>query len=545
MSCSTIRRKMDRALDADAAPLGLASEIESHTGACAACRREWESLRFADRALRTPRPVSAPPGMLEDFHRRRAAERQSAPPRRPGWWLSAGVAAAAACAAIVSFRIGVPLPAPVGSRIVAGGSPALLREAPAGFGFNQVRPGGGSSPARAQSDPNEYARKMQSTPTSGVPGRPPSGAVASIQPERLAEPAAKAASSGGGAPPRERESLVLVPAPPHQFRLQRQRQGESGVRERRDFSRDPGVAGQGTQDSSTGQPGRQDLATGAGALGGAKEAAGLNGRPVAGAEALGQVLASLRREVAVGGGERSMSQIGAAVSEQLGISVQTSPGMGDRMLSITGGSEPAWRLLQRLAAENGAVIVPAESGIRLVSRDAAPQVVALGAGGTEQLVRPGLPGSSGGGGTAAGARPDLKDAPGGRGGAGGNANARGALGATQPPAPTGAGGFGGGQQAAPQLQNANAVVRGAPAPVAATPAPPGSAARRQNQIGSRSQATAQERTTTNAVVQSRALAQTTRPGPPGFAAELWIGWGDLPARVFLGTGTDRIGPRRE
>lgn len=544
MSCSTIRRKMDRALDSDAAARGLASEIESHTGACAACRKEWESLQFADRALRTPKPLSAPPGMLEDFHRRRTAERQAAPRRRPGWWLSAGVATAAACAAIFSFRIGVPLPTPAASRIVPGSSPALLREVPAGFGFSQAQPGGGSAPARVQSDPNEYARRMIPPAPSGAdaPKPPPSGAVPDLHLESPASPAAKPARLGESVRSGESEALALSPPPSVSFRFQRDRKADADALERRDLSRAPGVGGAASQNRGAGQQAQRDFLLNAGSGGTSKEGAGQNGRPAMGADGLGQVLASLRREVELGAGERSMSQIGAAVSEQLGISVQTGPSMGDRVIPMSGGSEPAWRLLQRVAAENGAVIVPGETGVRLLARDAVPMGSVPGVPAGEPLVRPVAPTTPGGGAPGPGNKAEVKDALGGRGAASVNTNAvRGGLGVAQS---AGMGGFGGGQQAAPS-QNTNSIGRGAPSPANAAPSAPAPVLRRQSQSAGRFQVNSLERSPANGAVQNRGLAQNTRTGPPGFVAELWIGWGDLPARVLMGTGPDRTVPRRE
>ncbi len=87
-------------------PDGVPEEVRAHFDACPACRSQWQLLSRAEAALRAPRIVPAPAGMLAEFRERLAAEERHLE-RRPvnpfsRWlWPMGSVAAAGLAAAFI------------------------------------------------------------------------------------------------------------------------------------------------------------------------------------------------------------------------------------------------------------------------------------------------------------------------------------------------------------------------------------------------------------------------------------------------------------
>jgi hypothetical protein len=92
-------------------------ELEAHLAGCPQCRLQWDALRSAEIALRSPKPVAAPESLLVEFRQRLAAEADAPPRRAPaersrnpwGWLWPVGslAAAGAAAAAVMLFNVQV------------------------------------------------------------------------------------------------------------------------------------------------------------------------------------------------------------------------------------------------------------------------------------------------------------------------------------------------------------------------------------------------------------------------------------------------------
>ena len=200
----------DRAPDASALPAGL----DAHLRDCAPCREQWELLYRADTALRAPRPVSAPAGLLADFRNRLEAEARTRAVRAPRpwsmpWLWPAGSLAAAglAAAVMIAFR---PLiePVPMAHAPTAESATEAMRGAPTAddaavdapkpggpevmFGASGARQvGAGGEPANSLDGGSKVAiRPKVSNPTTQATAHGSSG---------LAElPALKPAETGQG-----------------------------------------------------------------------------------------------------------------------------------------------------------------------------------------------------------------------------------------------------------------------------------------------------------------------------------------------------------
>lgn len=121
MNCRQAENWMDAVLDAgaldeqagadQALPVRSRAEFDAHLAQCPTCSRQWNLLRTAEAALRVPRPVQAPAGLLGEFRQRVAQEAAtSAPAAKPHredrpwlrWlWPMGSLAAATAALALV------------------------------------------------------------------------------------------------------------------------------------------------------------------------------------------------------------------------------------------------------------------------------------------------------------------------------------------------------------------------------------------------------------------------------------------------------------
>lgn len=133
MTCRQAMQWMDAFLDGEASAEGRRERFAAHLERCAACSGQWNALRLAESALRAPRPVPAPEGLLQDFRRALAAAeprqgRAIAPPAFGAflrWLLPAGAFAAA-----VLLLLAIPRGAFVPPRSAQPTGPEMARAQP-------------------------------------------------------------------------------------------------------------------------------------------------------------------------------------------------------------------------------------------------------------------------------------------------------------------------------------------------------------------------------------------------------------------------------
>ena len=108
MRCRQVQHWMDRQLD-EGPVVQPPPAVESHLSACPACCRDWRDLCAAETALRAPRPVAAPEGLLAEFHTRLAGPPQARriPTGTPGWFWPAGSVLAGGLAVLAVAVLGL------------------------------------------------------------------------------------------------------------------------------------------------------------------------------------------------------------------------------------------------------------------------------------------------------------------------------------------------------------------------------------------------------------------------------------------------------
>jgi hypothetical protein len=191
MKCRQAEQWMDALLDGELAESRLAVAREGlrrHCAGCARCQAQWETLRTAESALRAPRPVSPPPGILLDLRHRLAEESGLRPSRRParaplGWLVPAGGFAAVCAAGALFFGpLGHLLspPPPVASGMGTGVAIAPTHPAGPTPDPNRTAMGGPVRPDGPAVTAPERDPGARATPTPDVPG------AAGVDPGRLA-----------------------------------------------------------------------------------------------------------------------------------------------------------------------------------------------------------------------------------------------------------------------------------------------------------------------------------------------------------------------
>lgn len=376
MKCRQAEEWMDQALDETSA-VGLSADrrarLEAHVGQCAECRQQWAILQAAEMALRSPKPVPVPLGMLPEFRERLAREeaaRVLRPAPRGGWswfWPAGTVAAGLAAASFVMFHTSVPttgtaVPAvhesvrlqstpPVLSRPGNHSASAPSQVAPPASGGMQAKSHaaapGGSSLALTQDDSarstllptvKELARAKPQP--RGIPVAPSphlEGAPGALR--RLASNAAdiKDTDPLKAAADRAPDMLHVAAAPP-------QAEAEAGGLTAAYRPTHPQVW---SMQNGVANP---DLAPTA--------------LPVE-FDVSPAVLQALQRPVAVRMDSVTVQDAARLLTEEADVDVQVDPRVNTVMLSLHDTGVPFWKVLESLAKQSGLQIYPVDNQLVL------------------------------------------------------------------------------------------------------------------------------------------------------------------------------------
>jgi len=365
MTCRQAEKWMDAACDG-ALTGAPAAELRRHLDGCAACAAQWRLLESAEAALRVPRPVPAPEGMLADFRRRLAAEAPAPRPSPWRWlWPTASLAGAGSLAALLAALRLFPTGGAAPER-VAGLPPAALPGLGAPVG-PETRPGLGGAPDASPALPPEARKGLGG----GAPDASPAGPGADRSP-------APAPSARPTAPPRptspageaRAESLAFgrAPATPLPRPL--------AIRPKPSAAPIPFAA---AEPESMGRargarPGGDALTRLERGPAGPIVPVALDAEVLfAQAQVLPPefnvstaVLAALQRPVDVTAGERPVREVLALLSERADVVLSVDPGVAPLRVSVRREGEPLWLVLQSVAQQGSLRIYPEQN--RLVLR---------------------------------------------------------------------------------------------------------------------------------------------------------------------------------
>lgn len=401
MNCRQVDKLMDLALDQGRGTEGLTGDrkahFDAHLASCAQCRAQWEVIRMADAALRTPKPVPAPQGMLAEFRQRLAQEETVREIRQtsrfmPWLWPVASFAAAGAAAALV---FGLNL-APGGAPFSRPHSRPVERAQQAPSDLNSFVP---TSPPHNSID--EPLAKRNETPphgaeTLGTTGNP-SSAAARAKAHDTASPRTALNTPAPITKPQKPTVMALaVPAPHFDFSdrkrgLLRKPTDDRVVRE--NLAKDRGEGARSPADG---------LSLGFGGGGDATmfrrrdERAETAGIPIA-LEANTQqvqsevlppefnvspaVLTALRRDVDVKVDTVPVREALAQLTERADVVVRLDPAVQPQRVSVRQAGAPLWVALQSVAQQARLKIYPEDNHLVLRPQDAAPAAGGLGGAG--------------------------------------------------------------------------------------------------------------------------------------------------------------------
>lgn len=197
MNCRQADKWIDQSLDEALHPAQKV-RLETHLESCPRCRREWEVLRAADVALRAPRPVRAPEGMLAEFRQRVAQEEahrelRHAPRHTPWPWfwpVASFAAAGAAAAVVIGFNL---LPS---QETVQSPVPAPRPEVMAKSGRGRAPEISGSGPALPAPVEPRVPKVRAGADRRPGPGNPAGAAIAKAAPPVIRTPVFPDAAAG-------------------------------------------------------------------------------------------------------------------------------------------------------------------------------------------------------------------------------------------------------------------------------------------------------------------------------------------------------------
>lgn len=357
---------MDAALDAAMAretgepgaaelrPEGWRAELDAHLEGCPRCRQLWTQLGAAHAALRVPRPVPVPAGMLAEFHRRAAEAPRPIPVRPQPWlwiWPLASAAAGATAAWIIAARV-APLPAQTHLDLAVRNStrpPVSTPEAPPptvhGHPAQRARPpaaapspntgGGRKNPFTPNTEPNDIAAAIRPR-FGGDAGY--TDFAAKPQVDRLAgaaTPRLETNNLAEGLPARDKggeESLALRP----KAQVMAQRVTESENRPvTLNVQADANLNSRGDMYAN---------------LSNAQDPPELRVSPA--------VLTALQRTVEPAAATTSVQQAAAALAQAADVAVEVDPRVAHRTVTLAENGVPLWRALEVVAEQSQAQVLP-------------------------------------------------------------------------------------------------------------------------------------------------------------------------------------------
>lgn len=397
MKCRTASEWMDALLDesleaprppssatdavrASSRPAQWRAHLDQHLAGCPVCRRQWDALQSAERALRAPQPAAVPDGLLLEF-RRRLAEHDAAAlqpvssknwlerwlDRSIGnWWIPAGTLGAAAATACLVLVLRTPSPAvrpvPNDGNAMTLGTPMPLPEDKAMRGAIGR---GTSQTERERATDAAFSPATSAMPKAANPATGPRGAAA--------------------VPITPLQSVALKPAPESgvsdrlgQVKKDAMLESRTHLSDQATASRNqlkPVVRNLSTQ--SLAKLPRVEQAISGTQTAQVKQAqsnsfalttSGNQNAPVE-FEVSPAVLLALRRQVTLRSNAGQVQQLADELSQAADVQVHVDPSISGRQVSATTNPEqqevPLWFALQSVAQQARLEIVPVDNQLML------------------------------------------------------------------------------------------------------------------------------------------------------------------------------------